>query len=772
MRRRINRLQTRGVQSSITFTKSEPYALSFYLYNLFSDKNNRNIIDRFEIAIKCFLYCADNLNKTQRLTHVLQKEVERLEKNSFLIPLEEPQNVHLFYEDFDIPYEFIQDKKIDRVIRRFESDNQNIVNLYRVLYANPKPIFSSLINTVIFRDDNDYKITETLTLTKKLEKEIFDISRTQFLVDQVKLTENEARYLLLKCRFETIDDLLDIQNNIVRGETNLIDCLPHILRISKSEIQKMLRTDQKLKSYGFIDENGDYNVSLNDCIAEQTIEIYFNDLLKPLECEQAYELDTFSIKEDTCDVCLDLLNGNNPLSILFYGKPGSGKTELAKSLCKNTGKKVFIFKNEMESENRYNLLGRLVCLLSMERTDSVLVVDEADSLLKTIEQSLFFRGPSKNKGTINKMLENNQNKVIFIINYQDQIDDSTLRRFTFSVKFENMPSSMLRTIAEKKLETVDISNEGRSELIKLLEKYNLTGSSVDNLRKVLEGMDLQNEEKMLRKSNILLRENSILLNGEAKIRRNSVKEYDLQVLNSSINPQKIIEMVQNAVHFSEKNKGTDNSIRMLFYGLSGTGKTELARYIGEKIGRQILLKRVSDIYGMYVGQSEKNIRNAFLEAENTNSILLFDEADSFFSDRLQARTSWERTMVNEFLTQMEEFSGILICTTNLRNIMDPALQRRFHLLVEFKPMKYDGIKIMAERYFSAYHLSKKQLEELEETESVTPGDFGSLSNRIRFMNCNEITSDYIFEELKTIQIEKKKKLKNEEGTSEKSIGFA
>ena len=210
---------------------------------------------------------------------------------------------------------------------------------------------------------------------------------------------------------------------------------------------------------------------------------------------------------------------------------------------------------------------------------------------------------------------------------------------------------------------------------------------------------------------------------------------------------------------------------MLFYGLSGTGKTELARYISEKLGKRILLKRASDIFGMFVGQNEKNIRDAFAEAENTDSILLFDEADSFFADRNQAQRSWERSTVNEFLTQMEEFSGILICTTNLRNIMDPAMQRRFHMLVEFKPMKYDGIKIMADRYFPAYHLSNKQIEELEDMESVTPGDFGALSSRIRFMNPDDVNSDYILEELKKLQTEKKNQWNAENNSSKGKIGF-
>ena len=497
-------------------------------------------------------------------------------------------------------------------------------------------------------------------------------------------------------------------------------------------------------------------------------------MLKTLDCSDAYDLGSFSVKQESLEICKDLLNGKNPVSILFYGKPGSGKTELAKSLCRQTGKQVYIFKNEVETNERCNVLGRLVCLLSMERKDSVLIVDEADSLLKTME-FVFFGGksPTKSKGTVNKMLENNKDKVIYIINHQHQIDDSTRRRFTFSIRFESMPKTMLKHIAKQKIDPLEISEDAKSELVTMFEKYHLSGQSVENIVKTIDAMDCKDEDTMLKKAEIVMKENSMLLNGKKKKMRDRVKaEYDPRVLNSSMNPEKIVSMVQNAAKYAEKNKSTENGIRMLFYGLSGTGKTELARYIAEQLGKEIILRRPSDILSKWVGEDEQNIRDAFEEAEQNDAILLFDEADTFFYDRNQAEHTWERSLVNEFLTQMEEFSGILICTTNLRNIMDPAMQRRFHMLVEFKPMKFDGIKIMLEKYFPDYHLSNKEVEGLEDSESVTPGDFGALSSRIRFMNPDDVNSEYILEELKKLQEEKKKQWQEEGNSRKGKIGFS
>ena len=755
--------------SSITYTKDEPYAICFYLFYLFEEKSNLNVIEDNDEALKLFIENADRLNKIERLKAVLQAEISRLEKQNRLKRLDEPQSEIMSFEDTDISYVYEQDKKIERTMRRFNHPDEIIIDLHRVLYCSKESVFSSIINTVIFGKEDSLTLSSTMNLSRKQKKSVFDVSKTNFLVDNVHLTEDEARYILMQCRFDTNDDLRSISRS---NENEFRNTLPQMLGITKTALGYMLRNDQKLKSFGFVDNDGDLDSSLNLCIESQSIEPYFSDLLKNMDCSNAYDLGSYSVKQETLEICCDLLNGKNPISLLFYGKPGSGKTELAKSLCKQSGKQVYIFKNELETDERSGVLGRLVCLLSMERKDTILIVDEADSLLRTVDFSFFGMSPSKSKDTVNKMLENNRDKVIFIINHQHQIDDSTLRRFTFSLHFESMPKTMMRSIAEQRLEGLDITDNSKTELVSMLDKYQLTGQSVENIVKTIDAMECKDEATLLKKAEIVMKENSLLLNGQKKKMRDKVKaEYDLRVLNASMDPGNIVSMVQNAAKYAEKNKNTENGIRMLFYGLSGTGKTELARYIAEQLGKEIILRRPSDILSKWVGEDEQNIRDAFEEAEQRDAILLFDEADTFFYDRNQAQRTWERSLVNEFLTQMEEFSGILICTTNLRNIMDPAMQRRFHMLVEFKPMKFDGIKIMFEKYFPSYHLSNKEFEELEDSESVTPGDFGALSSRIRFMNQEDVNSEYILKELKTLQIEKKKQWYEEGNSCKGRIGF-
>lgn len=240
--------------------------------------------------------------------------------------------------------------------------------------------------------------------------------------------------------------------------------------------------------------------------------------------------------------------------------------------------------------------------------------------------------------------------------------------------------------------------------------------------------------------------------------------YDLSVLNTSIPAQEIVEMVQNAIVNDRKSQSNEKGIRIFFYGLSGAGKTNLAHFIAESLGKGIITKNASDILGMFVGESEKNIAKASEEAKEQKKILLFDEVDSFFRERSYASQSWEITQVNEFLTQMEKLEEIVICTTNLRNIMDKAMQRRFHIMVEFKALKNEGVQSLLGKYFPHFDFNEEDIRRISRFQSATPGDFGNLSSRLRFMNQEKVTETYITDEFCKMQEEKE--------FGKRSIGFS
>ena len=783
MRRRNFGLSDEDRLYSISMEKADKndlLAIAGYLFIITKNIDNELIFDEeqcFTILVKL----AENLSKKERLDKVVFNYVYALQLAGKLHYHENFGNEEIEEDDFD---ELEQKHLSQRTIRRMKAkktfvfaedetiSDRNLKfldmpegerNYYRILVKNGKGVYSQILyHTFFSKAEVDIKEFHK-ELPARFEKKIHDISKLDFLRKELHLSDAETEYLLFRYRKGTIQIASEVLNTLT---CNSIGLYTEILGITKKQFQQITRRDSKLFQYGFIDEERILNPVLMECIEAQDFSIYFTDCIKTQEISKTYALSSFSVPAKNTKIYKSLLESENPVSILLYGAPGSGKTEYAKSLIKSAGKKAIIFKNESETMPRDDALNCLNCLLSLDRKDSVLIVDEAESVLNTRVETLFGESVSpKKKGIINKMLENSKNKVIWIVNYKSQMDESTLRRFTVSHKFEPMTSSMLENIASRKLQALELEASTRKDILKLLSKYQVTGASVDNLIKTVTSMNSKNEKELLENIDIVLQDNSTLLHGKAKMRTKVKDFYDLGVLNTSISAKKIMNMLVNAKKYADKNPG-NGAVRMLFYGLSGTGKTEFARYISTVLGKDILLKRASDIFDKYVGETEKRIAAAFEEAAANDQILLFDEADSFFADRNNAERNFERTQVNEFLTQLEEFPGIVICTTNLRGIMEPAMLRRFHLTVDFKALTKEGIETLLHRFFKDYDFADKDIEKLVRYDSVTPGDFSRIADSIRFMDPDELNGPSIIDQLCDIQKEK-----NENEHTHKRVGF-
>jgi AAA+ superfamily predicted ATPase len=124
----------------------------------------------------------------------------------------------------------------------------------------------------------------------------------------------------------------------------------------------------------------------------------------------------------------------------------------------------------------------------------------------------------------------------------------------------------------------------------------------------------------------------------------------------------------------------------LFAGPSGTGKTMAASIIAAELGLDLYRIDLSTVISKYIGETEKNLSRVFDEAETSNSVLFFDEADALFGKRSEVRDSHDRyanVEVGYLLQRMEDYQGIAILATNLRKNMDDAFERRLRFTVEF-----------------------------------------------------------------------------------------
>ncbi len=127
-------------------------------------------------------------------------------------------------------------------------------------------------------------------------------------------------------------------------------------------------------------------------------------------------------------------------------------------------------------------------------------------------------------------------------------------------------------------------------------------------------------------------------------------------------------------------------LSVLFSGPPGTGKTMAAEVITHELQLDLYKIDLSAVVSKYIGETEKNLSRIFHEAETSNAILFFDEADALFGKRTEVSDAHDRYANIEtsyLLQKMEEYEGVVILATNLRENMDEAFTRRIRFIVEF-----------------------------------------------------------------------------------------
>ncbi|MBQ0826647.1 ATP-binding protein [Streptomyces tagetis] len=127
-------------------------------------------------------------------------------------------------------------------------------------------------------------------------------------------------------------------------------------------------------------------------------------------------------------------------------------------------------------------------------------------------------------------------------------------------------------------------------------------------------------------------------------------------------------------------------VRLLFYGPPGTGKTLAAEVLAGAVGRELLVVDLSRIVSKWIGETEKNLAEAFDAAERGDALILFDEADTLFGRRTEvgdARDRYANLETAYLLSRLACFDGLAVLATNLRQNIDQAFARRLEFIVPF-----------------------------------------------------------------------------------------
>ncbi len=158
--------------------------------------------------------------------------------------------------------------------------------------------------------------------------------------------------------------------------------------------------------------------------------------------------------------------------------------------------------------------------------------------------------------------------------------------------------------------------------------------------------------------------------------------FETLVQESADNKRKLFEEWGFDEHF-EKGKG----IVFMFYGVPGTGKTMCAELMAKALKRDHLMLTTADIQSSVPGQAERNIQDAFKQAKSKNLLMIIDECDALIYNR-DSVGAIMGAEINCLLSEIERFDGVVVMTTNRNYKLDPALERRIALKLEFpKPTK-------------------------------------------------------------------------------------
>ena len=140
------------------------------------------------------------------------------------------------------------------------------------------------------------------------------------------------------------------------------------------------------------------------------------------------------------------------------------------------------------------------------------------------------------------------------------------------------------------------------------------------------------------------------------------------------------EWAQDSVH------ARATSVTALFVGPSGTGKTLSAEALAKELGLDLYRIDLAGIVSKYIGETEKNLDRVFAAAAHANAVLFFDEADALFGKRSEVKDAHDRYAnieVAYLLQKMEQFDGLAILATNLKQNIDEAFARRLTFTVNF-----------------------------------------------------------------------------------------
>ncbi|PSJ40798.1 AAA family ATPase [Allosphingosinicella deserti] len=404
--------------------------------------------------------------------------------------------------------------------------------------------------------------------------------------------------------------------------------------------------------------------------------------------------------------------GASGVNVLIHGPPGTGKTELARTLAAEAGHALHAVGesdpdgDEPNRRYRVHALTRAQRLLA-RRGGSLILFDEMEDLFADGIASGQKLG---SKIFVNRLLESNPVPILWTSNAIGDVDPAHLRRMSYVLRMD-YPGPRARARIVTRIARAEGVDAGSLDTLVAREPETAAIARVALRSAALAGG-----------TGVAAAAGSLLLGlrgGRCLPPQLSGSALDLDLYEADEGIRALVARLSAA--------DAPFDFSLLLTGPPGTGKTALAAHLAERLDRPLAVKRGSDLLSKWVGGTEANIAEAFATARDEGSVLLFDEVDSLLRDRQDARQSWEVTQVNELLTWMDSHPLPFIAATNFAQRLDPAALRRFVFKIDLKVMSHETAEKAFYRFFG---LSPPHA--LRDISGLTPGDFAVVKRQLRY----------------------------------------
>ena len=587
-------------------------------------------------------------------------------------------------------------------------------------------------------------------------------SRITELQTTLRLDENELNVVLVLWLLNTARLEMDYRSHTTSRLTWFVNLCTGM---SEQAVRATLRSSARLCRYGLISPRDHSELSpkiryfLDGINDEPLVSSFYRK-----DTTDVLPMDFFGdLAKKHVPILKKLLAGQcgRGINILLYGAPGTGKTSFARALAAETGRTCYQIEQRpkdrdgdfmaAKSEIRYAAIE--ICNEQTVAEESIIVVDEADSLLRCTNMGIlemFGRSSSVtgDKGLMNDLLEKNSAPTIWITNTgAEALDLSNRRRFDYSIRFDPLTKNQRVNIWKNAASKAGVSGKLTSkDIVRLIERYPVntgivarafenaarTGGTRTECRRMIEALLDQQCE----------------LSGcdDNSVEAASVsKDYSLDGLNikSKVPLEKVLCAARRFLDSAARDGDRDAPrMNILLSGVPGSGKTEFVKYLASQLGRPLCMRKPSDLKSKWVGETEQNIAAAFREAREKRSVLFFDEIDSFLDNREAIQQGHEKSMVNEVLQQMESFGGVFVGTTNFSGMLDPAVARRFTFKIELDYLTSSGKRHFFKKFFDV-DLSSEEESALDKLERLTPGDFRTVRQELYYLGDDVDNADRI-----------------------------